>query len=405
VLIRHLVLGGLRAWGPAPQRVGLAPLTLVFGPNSAGKSSLLSVLPMLAQTAARPDLLTMSGDLVEGGSFRQAVHRHDLATAMTLGFGWSGPEGVERESAIAFRWDPQRRAAVRWRTDLADGDEHAVLTGPRPWGRQPAVPVFDRLTDEFWQTLEQVHFLGPMRQRAERTTALGGGALEDVGPAGEDMAAVLAARRELLDPVNAWCDQLGLGYHVRLLDPVNPDIQQTGDFAVLALEDVRHAARVLVSPRAVGYGIGQVLPIVVQSLVADGGLMLIEQPEVHLHPRLQSAVGDLLVDTVRAGRAQLLVETHSEHLVLRALRRVREGLLDPAALAVLYVELGDDGCASVRRLEVDAEGDLVDGWPGGFFDERLGDVLAGRRLPRRAGAPGPAVGGGSIDPGAGSGTP
>jgi predicted ATPase len=113
--------------------------------------------------------------------------------------------------------------------------------------------------------------------------------------------------------------------------------------------------------------------------------MVIEQPEVHLHPRLQSAVGDLLIDTVTSGRAQVLVETHSEHLVLRLLRRVREGLLDPAALAVLYVEQDDAGAAFVRRLEVDADGDLVDGWPGGFFDERLGEVLSGRVL-RRAGA-------------------
>ena len=81
MLIRHLTIGGLRSYAPHPQRVGLAPLTLVFGPNSAGKSSLLSVLPMLAQTAARPDVLSMSGDLVEGGSFRMAVHCHDVEDA------------------------------------------------------------------------------------------------------------------------------------------------------------------------------------------------------------------------------------------------------------------------------------------------------------------------------------
>ena len=120
------------------------------------------------------------------------------------------------------------------------------------------------------------------------------------------------------------------------------------------------------------------MPILVQCLVTQDGLILVEQPEVHLHPRLQSAVGDLFVDTVNAGRAQLLVETHSEHLVLRLLRRVREGVLAPEDLAILYVDLDDEGAAFVRRLEVDHDGDLVDGWPGGFFDERLVEVLAGR---------------------------
>ncbi len=180
--------------------------------------------------------------------------------------------------------------------------------------------------------------------------------------------------------MNAWCDRLGLGYHVRLIDPINPDIIIAGDFTVLGLLDVRHDPPVLVSPRAVGYGIGQVLPIIVQSLLARDSLLLVEQPEVHLHPRLQAALGDLFVETVADRGAQLLVETHSEHLVLRLLRRVREGRLAPEDLAVLYVELDDQGAAFVRRLEVDAEGDLVDGWPGSFFDERLDDVLDGRAL-------------------------
>jgi hypothetical protein len=380
VLIRHITVGGLRSFGPQPTEVRLATLTLVFGPNSAGKSSLLSVLPMLAQTAARPDVLTMSGDLVEGGSFRMAVHRHDVDTPLTLGFGWTSAEGVARDAAISFSWDPQRRAAVRSSTRIVDGAREGTIAGPRPWGDQPAVELHRRVTDEFWSRLEQVHLLGPIRERSAHAVRVGQGGPDYVGPAGEEMAAVLHARPDLVPQVNDWCDRLGLGYRVRMLDPVSEEIVMTaGEFAVMALEDVRHDPPVLVSPRGVGYGVGQVLPIVVQALVSEGGLMLVEQPEVHLHPRLQSAVGDLLIDTVTAGRAQLLVETHSEHLVLRLLRRVREGALDPADLAILYVDLDDAGAAFVRRLEVDAEGDLIDGWPGGFFDERLAEVLGGRR--------------------------
>lgn len=151
-----------------------------------------------------------------------------------------------------------------------------------------------------------------------------------------------------------------------------------GEFAIMALEDVRRDPPVLVSPRGVGFGVGQLLPIITQSLLSRDGLMLVEQPEVHLHPRLQAEVGDLFIDAVVSGGAQLLVETHSEHLVLRLLRRVREGILDPEDLAILYVDLDDEGNAFVRRLGVDADGDLEDGWPGGFFDERLTEVLGGR---------------------------
>ncbi len=379
VRITHLTVGGLRSYAPEPQRIDLAPLTLVFGPNSAGKSSLLSILPMLAQTAARPDVLTMTGDLVEGGSFRMAVHRHDVRAPMTLGFGWISPAGLEREAAISFSWDPARRAAIRSSTRLVDGADSGVIAGARPWGDQPAVALHRRLTEEFWGALEEVYFLGPIRERSANTIRVGLSGDDYVGPAGEDMAAIIHSRPELVPEINAWCDRLGLGYHVRMLDPVSEQIVMTaGEFAVLALEDVRHDPPVLVSPRGVGYGISQLLPIIVQSLLTRTGLILVEQPEVHLHPRLQSAVGDLFLDTVTSGRAQVIVETHSEHLVLRVLRRVREGAFDPADLAILYVDLDEAGAAFVRRLEVDEYGDLLEGWPGGFFDERLAEVLGGR---------------------------
>ena len=380
VLIRHLVIGGLRSFPPEPARVPLAPLTLVFGPNSAGKSSLLSVLPMMAQTAAHPDVLTMSGDLVEGGSFRMAVHRHDPETEMTLGFGWLSDDARDREAVVAFRWDRDRRAAVRSRTTVVDEGASVTLAGQRPsWPADASAELIRQVADEVWTVLDQVYFVGPMRARAQGATQVGQGIEDYVGPAGEEIAAILDASPELLAEVNHWCDRLGLGYHVRMVAPISEAVIATaGELAVLALVDVRSEPPILVSSRAVGYGIGQLLPIIVQALLARHGLIIVEQPEVHLHPRLQAAVGDLFVDTVTAGRAQLLVETHSEHLVLRVLRRVREGLLDPADVAILYVDLDDEGRAFVRRLEVDADGDLADGWPGGFFDDRLAEVLGGR---------------------------
>lgn len=377
MLIDRLVVGGLRAYAPQPTTVGLAPLTLVFGPNSAGKSTLLSVVPMLQQTAARPNVLTMSGDLVEGGTFRMAVHRHDETSPITLGAGWS-QDGQACDLAAEFGWDAERRAAVRRRTMGTLGDRQLELDGSAPWTGQDGADLALDLRAALIERLERAYFLGPMRARAERTTFTGQGGDDYIGPAGEEMAAVLAARRDLLPEVDRWCERLGLGYQVRVLDPVNQDLLKTaGEFSVLALLDVRQDPPVLVSSRAVGYGIGQVLPIIVQSLLSRDALMLIEQPEVHLHPRLQSAVGDLLIETVTSGRAQVLVETHSEHLVLRLLRRVREGVLAPQDLAILYVEMDDAGEAFVRRLEVDEAGDLVDGWPGGFFDERLAEVLPG----------------------------
>ena len=297
---------------------------------------------------------------------------------MTLGFGWRAPDGTRHAGSGVFKWDPGHHSARRERLYVDNGAVQTSVAGPRPWAGQEGADVARELAPEFYEVLSHIFFLGPMRARAERPTMIGQGWDNYVGPAGEHMAELLYDRPELVAQVNQWCDRMGLGYRVRMLSPHSHDIVvSAGDFAVLALEDVRHEPPVLVSSRAVGYGVGQLLPVITQCLIAEHGMVIVEQPEVHLHPRLQAETADLFIEAVQANRNQLLVETHSEHLVLRVLRRIREGTFDPADLAILYVDLHDDGAAFVRRLEVDAGGDLVDGWPGNFFDDRLGEVLPG----------------------------
>ncbi|NQU37237.1 MAG: hypothetical protein HQ526_06510, partial [Actinobacteria bacterium] len=115
-LIDHIVIGGLKSYAAQPTRVELAPLTLVFGPNSAGKSSLLSTLTLLRQTVVsdKPFQLRTRGDLADVGSFRLAVHRHDPTTRITLGIGFTAPRPtahtwlpptVVREMSFGFGWD------------------------------------------------------------------------------------------------------------------------------------------------------------------------------------------------------------------------------------------------------------------------------------------------------------
>ncbi len=384
-LLSSITVGGLRSYGPEPIEVPLAPLTLVFGANSAGKSSLLSVLPLLRQSAAQRDRLVMRGELVDAGSFRSAVHRHVDEARMTLGFSWR-PDGAAPRSLVAeYRWDGVRRLPVRCRAEVEADGRRLALEGLAGWG-SPDEEVFGKsVVDEAADVLERVALLGPMRARPERAVSLGATGGHDVGPRGEATAEVLYDNPLLLAEVNAWCARLGFGYEVRMLEPVSRDlVLAAGDLAVMGLVDLRADPPVLVSPHAVGFGVGQLLPVITQCLLSRDGFVIIEQPEVHLHPRLQAAVGDLFVDTVTSGRAQVIVETHSEHLILRLLRRVREGVLTPEDLAVLYVDLHDDGDARVRRLRVDADGELLDGWPGSFFDERLDDVVALRR-PQAAG--------------------
>jgi hypothetical protein len=140
-----------------------------------------------------------------------------------------------------------------------------------------------------------------------------------------------------------------------------------------------------VSHRDVGIGVSQVLPVLVSAYASSGRLLAIEQPEIHLHPALQAELGDVVVESALGGAGNgFLIESHSEHLLLRIMRRMREtaaGALTegvppvrPEDVMVLFVE--PDGAQSlVREMPLNERGELVKAWPGGFFEEGLREIF------------------------------
>ncbi len=156
----------------------------------------------------------------------------------------------------------------------------------------------------------------------------------------------------------------------------------------IALRDFERG--IIVAPSDVGVGISQMIPVIVGCLRSQQGILAIEQPELHVHPAIQVGLGDLFIQAVQKSESifgpgkTLLVETHSEHIMLRLLRRIREmsenelppGMigLSPDDLAVIYVENTDDG-VRFRPLRVDREGDFIDRWPRGFFEERAEELF------------------------------
>jgi predicted ATPase len=266
--------------------------------------------------------------------------------------------------------------------------------------------------------LEQMTYIGPLREiptRSYRPQVTPDEARWAQGLAAWDL--LYADRKgDLMEEVNRWLSgesQLHTGYRLERVEfkevPVPGIFHQMFERGIndddvgelqelyqslpvsseIALRDFQKG--ILVAPGDVGVGISQMVPAVVAALRKRPGVLAIEQPELHIHPAIQVGMGDLFIRAIQANPEglpivdkTLLIETHSEHLLLRLLRRIRERTENELApgvagltaeeLSVIYVESGGQG-VRFRPLRVDAEGEFRDRWPNGFFEERAGELF------------------------------
>ena len=271
-------------------------------------------------------------------------------------------------------------------TVLVDGRLWRVVKDQQAMAAQPIQSALRLVSDAVRMQLRRIHYLGPLRSPPERFYVASGGGADSVGVRGQDLMRVLSGEAVgeaalLAEKVNRWFQQFEIPYKLsirRVSDVV------AGELSILELLDL--VRQVPVSPSDVGFGFSQLLPILVEGLLASSysrrlsRLLCVEQPEIHLHPRLQAHVADFMIDTSRgpAGGVQWVVETHSEALLLRLQRRIREGLIEADRVRVLYVDTDKDGNAKVLPIRLDDEGDFVDDWPGGFFEEPMRERFASR---------------------------
>lgn len=220
------------------------------------------------------------------------------------------------------------------------------------------------------QALGGLFPLGPFRKPPSRWYIFTGTTPRDVGYQGHLLPDLLFRNNDLLKSTNEWLKALEIGYEIKLQHLG----ERSSDLFELLLLDTRRKSPAKLGLSDVGFGISQILPFVVQSLAACNQIISVEQPEVHIHPRLQADLGDLLIEAIKEPRRnQFIIETHSEHLALRLQRRVREKKLSPDEISFVYVDRGTNG-STVQSLRLDDQGDFIDDFPGGFFPERLREL-------------------------------
>lgn len=216
--------------------------------------------------------------------------------------------------------------------------------------------------------LDGISYIGPLRRAPRRSYELMGEMPRHVGTDGAQAPELLFRKRRdpLTAQVNEWVKRFGLGSSFGLNELTN-DI-----FEVV----LRRQKEKSINIADTGFGVSQLLPILVQiAKSSKGDTIIIEQPEIHLNPKQQTMLGELFVDAAQDGK-RIVVETHSEHLVLSVRRLVAAGKLKSSDLGIYYVSR-EGNESRLRKIPVNAKGHIQpDQWPSGFFDDALRESLA-----------------------------
>ena len=237
----------------------------------------------------------------------------------------------------------------------------------------------EQISRSYQLFIEGMSYLGPILDDPRRFYPSWGGRRSTVGKRGEYTVDIISYDDGVLNTVNEWFARFGIPY--KIVDVRNvADSEFTGTLSAMVLEDTRTGT--IVTPVDVGFGISQILPVIVEGVAGDCAIMCVDQPEVHLHPKLQAEIADLMVEC--QGK-QWIVETHSELLVRRILTRIAEGKIKSTDVSVLYVDppkIPDAGKGStIEVLDIEENGRFSSStpWPDGFFEDGYREMMTAIR--------------------------
>ena len=487
-MLNNLFLGNFKSFGGGPHRAPLSRLTLIVGPNTAGKSALLQSLLLLKQNATEPLDFAGEADL---GSYENVVHKHQLRVGLQVGVAWDAGtlnrwEGGESEHIFrraacryqemglsmtyanfsrsggariddrprlsAFQYFVYDRSAQKThnvnlerprhveqserskrRVLVADSDSlmlgteediHEFLTFARQvyrtdpsvdnrkrfraakidaalrhtfWAGErfsghsmvPTVASFEQeslgapislgdrfpelqpclsglrgMADSFEFVCSSIHHVGPIRPRQDRHQLARFAEYFMTQARKSNIHRVSEA--DVSRIANEILSRLGVAYRLKMSEKYT---RAAGLTYQCELIDQRTQTKI--NPIDTGSGISQVLPLIAVLAVADRSIVLVEQPELHLHPRLQAGLAEemALPSTSPPMQRQWLVETHSELFILRVQKLIRQGKLSPDDVSVLYVGQEQGSGSYIQQLNIDANGDFIDEWPDGFFED------------------------------------
>lgn len=220
---------------------------------------------------------------------------------------------------------------------------------------------------------KNINYVSPLRAHPQRYYLLDEANINTSlnTQSGTSLAEILKKNTQINSRVNTWLKKFGLKVTVKEFKDIIHNIKIHQNDLDLDITDV-------------GFGISQVLPILVQGFMSNNrSLTLIEQPEIHLHPKMQADLADLFIDIVKLAadkkgkiKKSLLIETHSEYLLKRLRRRISEGKLSSKDIAIYFIEPRDKDnkdSALIKNIEISKDGSFE--WPKDFYITEFEDDM------------------------------
>lgn len=222
--------------------------------------------------------------------------------------------------------------------------------------------------------LSKLEFVGPFRSRPERTYSFSGESPSSVGATGDKCIDILASdqsrrkgkKKNIAQQVTSWLQQSEIAKKIVVLPLTDRHFE-------IYVNHIHTGEEVNIADA--GFGISQILPILVAGyFIPKNGTFIIEEPEIHLHPKAQAEIGTFLKE-VSKNDVQILVETHSEHLLLRLQSHIASGELSPEDVNVFYIYTEEKNKRKIEKLiPIAKDGYFSEDWPKGFFPERLNEA-------------------------------
>ena len=436
-MFRRLTLTNFKAWAEADLEFGrITGLFGVNSSGKTSLLQFILLLKQTKDAADRGLTLELGGPYVTLGSYRDLVHGHDLSARLAWSLRWDqaneialvDPEGkrseafardkvVEIESTIDASRGAPRALSLAYRFaqhifrlvprpsdptafDLrADGGVEFKRTQGRAWQLPGPVKAYgfpDQAQTYFQNSsflalfvtafeaqMDRVFYLGPLREYPKRRYVWTRSRPSDVGPRGEHaIEAILAAtereairnlapykrKKPFQEMIAYWLREMGL------VESFSVEEIKEGSGLFQAKVRVRKGApEVLLTE--VGFGVSQVLPVLTLLYYVDeGSTVILEQPEIHLHPLAQAGLADAVVAAAKRRNVQVIVESHSEHFLLRLQRRLAEGSLASDEIKLYFCDIGK-GEPKLVGLDLDIFGN-VRNWPQNFFGNAFGEAAA-----------------------------